>query len=149
MNRLWSHARRRFRREDGTAAVELAILTPVFLTMLLGLADYGLITYYSLAMGSSARAGAQYALRNSTDTAGIEAVVKATTTLPANKLTVVPSTFCECPNHVAVACAATCVGGVVNAYVKVEVTQQYTSLFPIPLIPTPYTITETAILRIR
>jgi TadE-like protein len=47
--------------QSGQSLVELALALPVLLLILLGLADFGRAFYYTTAIASAARAGAEYA----------------------------------------------------------------------------------------
>lgn len=58
----------RFRkREDGIAAVELGLATPVFLLMFLSVTELGHMIYYSIAIEKGMRSGVTYAARNKLD----------------------------------------------------------------------------------
>jgi Flp pilus assembly protein TadG len=52
---------RRFLGVDGAAAVELAIAAPVLVLLVLGVADYGVLTGDAASLESAARAGAEVA----------------------------------------------------------------------------------------
>ena len=53
---------RRHRR--GAAAVELAMILPVLMTIVLGCVDFGRFAYNYIAVTNAARAGASYAIMN-------------------------------------------------------------------------------------
>ncbi len=52
------------RRKDGVAAVEFALVTPVFLMMFLSVTELGNMIYYSIAIEKGMRSGVTYAARN-------------------------------------------------------------------------------------
>jgi Flp pilus assembly protein TadG len=52
------------RENEGVAAVEFAILSTIFLTLLAGTIDIGLMLYNDFQLDSAVDAGAQYALNN-------------------------------------------------------------------------------------
>jgi len=52
------------RENDGVAAVEFAILSTIFLTLLAGTIDIGLMLYTDFQLDSAVDSGAQYALNN-------------------------------------------------------------------------------------
>ncbi len=56
----------RFLREQkGVAAVELALVTPVFLLMFLSVTELGNLIYYAITIEKGMRSGVTYAARNS------------------------------------------------------------------------------------
>ncbi len=67
------------RSKGGAAAVEFALIVPVVLAALTGIANYGLAMYNKMELVSAARAGAQQAIIDRTDTTAIKnAVVNST-----------------------------------------------------------------------
>ncbi|MCH7833250.1 MAG: pilus assembly protein, partial [Proteobacteria bacterium] len=48
----------------GAAAVEFAIIVPVLATAVIGIANYGLVTFDKMELVNAARAGAQLAIAN-------------------------------------------------------------------------------------
>jgi Flp pilus assembly protein TadG len=65
---------------DGSAAVELAITVSLLAVLMLGIADYGTLMNGSAALFAASRAGAEYAVANPTDTAGMQTQVTGYTT---------------------------------------------------------------------
>ena len=60
--------RSRFRsRRRGATATELAIILPLFVTIVLGAVDFGRFAYTSIAVSNAARAAASYAMMNPPD----------------------------------------------------------------------------------
>ena len=57
---------------DGAAAVELAITISLLAVLALGISDYGTLINDSHALFGASRAGAEYAVANPTDTAGMQ-----------------------------------------------------------------------------
>jgi Flp pilus assembly protein TadG len=57
-SKLGTHRRR------GAAAVELAIILPLLLTIVLGCVDFARFAYTEIALGNAVRAGAAYAMMN-------------------------------------------------------------------------------------
>ena len=49
-------------RQSGTTVIELAIITPVFLLILLGLMEFGIMFFSNLSMQYAVREGARYAV---------------------------------------------------------------------------------------
>jgi len=67
---------RRFRREDGAAMVEMAIVLPIFLLLVWGVIDFGRLLFTANSMASAVREGARQAAVMS-DPVASQAVVKA------------------------------------------------------------------------
>ena len=59
------------RNSDGSVAVEIALFTPIFLVMMLGITDLGAGMFVRMQVDAAAQAGATYAVLNS-NTTGIE-----------------------------------------------------------------------------
>lgn len=72
-------------REDGVAAMELGLATPVFLLMFLTVTELGHMIYYSITVEKGMRSGVTYAARNKldiiTDQTRLDAIELATLNL--------------------------------------------------------------------
>jgi Flp pilus assembly protein TadG len=114
-------------RRSGVSSIEFALLMPIMLAMLVGLLDWGLAIDQRIQLQTAVRAGAQYALRNPTDTAGITAAVRAAA---ADRTLTVgdPVIFCEC-NGGAASCTATCDSGL-QRFLSVSANQVFVPLTP-------------------
>ena len=66
---------------SGAAAVEFALIVPVVLAALTGIANYGLAMYNKMELVNAARAGAQLAILDRTDTSAIKDAVVASTNI--------------------------------------------------------------------
>jgi Flp pilus assembly protein TadG len=55
---------RRYHRRRGASATELAIILPLFVTIVLGCVDFGRFGYTYIAVSNAARAGAAWAMLN-------------------------------------------------------------------------------------
>jgi Flp pilus assembly protein TadG len=119
------------RSEAGNIAVEFGFVAPVAAVILIGTIDLGLTANDVMKLRTAARAGAQYALSQPTDTDGIAQTVLNSTSLPSDKLTVASDVTCECSNGSAVACDVPCDDGKQHRrFVSVEVTQTFVPLIP-------------------
>src|ERR1700737_1726217 len=78
---------------DGAAAVELAITAPVLVVLVLGIADYGLLTERASSLEGAARAGAEGARANPNVTPA-----QLTTFFPSG-VTPTVSTVCTCVDN--------------------------------------------------
>lgn len=80
--------RKRDKKEDGQAMVEFALILPVFLLILCGILDFGWLFYNQLSLNNACREGARYAVVNTAEDAGTQAIINhienSTTTVFAN-----------------------------------------------------------------
>ena len=97
--------RRRFTCESGQSLVELALLTPLLLILVVGIAEMGRYAYFAILVGNAARAGAAYGAQNvpnSSDTTDITSAVtndcQNCASLSTAGLTVTPADVCACDN---------------------------------------------------
>jgi Flp pilus assembly protein TadG len=156
--------------ERGQSLVEVALLTPLLLSLLVGTIEMGRYAYTSILVGNAARAGAAYgaqSLARSIDSTGIQTA--ATNDFQNNG----PGTgvlavsggatggsyvSCGCDsggtitaancNPAVNASAGICVTGHWVVIVSVKATATFNSLFKYPGIPTSLKITETATMRV-
>lgn len=97
----------------GVAAAELALLAPVLVMLLLAVHDVANAMQISIRLERAARAGAQYAVANSSDlTAVRNAVIAAWPALTGNDVPL-PVLACQCA-ATPVACTASCPSGLVQ-----------------------------------
>lgn len=140
--------RRMVRCCRGAAAVEMALVAPLLAAVLLGMADFGLVVNERISLSSAARAGAQKAMTDPSNTASIrQAVEVATETMVASRLTVAVSTQCSCSGGSVIVCGATCADGNPRNYVTVQVTEAYPTLFTYPLVGSTLMLSANATLR--
>jgi len=141
------------RENDGVAAVEFAILSTIFLTLLAGTIDIGLMLYTEFQLDSAVDSGAQYALNNAamvgsnptTLSSNVSSIVNnlngsswATSTVNVNNGN--DSTHCYCPSGSpgnwswgsAVTCGSTCPGGsgIAGQFVTIIANRSISALFP-------------------
>jgi Flp pilus assembly protein TadG len=95
------------RDERGVSAVEFALIVPVLLISLLGVADLGNVVYKRSDMESALRAGVQYFMNGGDDLAKAEDVVEQSWTTKPDDVTIVAERFCMC-GTVQHACNALC-----------------------------------------
>lgn len=133
--------------EHGVFAVEYALVMPFLLLLLSGAIDLGYALNQSSSLAGAARAGAQYAMRFPSDTAGIKDVVTKAVSYDPASLTVTSKLTCECEDGTAVACTDTCSGTAPYAYVTVNVSKTYSSPLPTTMMLGLSTLTGSAIMR--
>jgi Flp pilus assembly protein TadG len=147
---------RRLRRcEAGQSLLELALATPVLLTMLLGAIELGRMFYLAIEVRNAARAGVAFGAQTVTYSADSAGITQAAQNDAADisGLSVTPSTYCVCSNNpgTQVACSPNpCTGTGVRQilFVKVNTSAQFQTLTHFPGLPSPYTLTGQAIMRV-
>lgn len=96
----------------GAAAVEFALLVPVILAGLTGVANYGLAMQDKMELVSAARAGAQLAINDRSDTAAIKQAVVDSTELNITTADVTTLETCWCADTAATqTCGVSCADG--------------------------------------
>ncbi len=128
----------------GAAVIEFALLAPVLLLMVVGAIDFGTFIHQKMQLQSAARAGVQFAAQSSTtlsDTAGIANAAQIASELDFTGVTTTTTQFCSCSDGIESTpdadgnCTDTCAGGELpGLYVRVDLTGQFTPLFPIAAI---------------
>ena len=102
----------------GVAAIELAMVSPLLVTGVLGAGELGFTIFRQTQVSFAAQAGADYALAHGFDATKVSNAIVNATTYTAINATPAPTQFCGCPtaSGVTVAggtppCSATCSGG--------------------------------------
>lgn len=142
----------RTRSQRGTSLVEVALMLPFLLLLLLVVVDFGRAYYISIEVTNAARAGAQYGVFNSSDTAGMQTAATTDASDVAG-MTALATSGCMCADGTGATqtpCTAappTCGGGtrLIN-FVTVTTQVVYTPFFSFPAIfPAGFTIQGKAI----
>lgn len=134
----------------GGVAVEAALLMPVVLFMLAGIADYGDAARARMALVSAVRSGLQYATHHSADPSRVELAVRGALTGAPDDITVAVAQTCECPDGGEVSCTGTCgVGERRRAFVSIAVEQLHATLMTWPGIDNPTILKASARVRIQ
>ena len=104
--RLATASRRSAGDRRGVAAVQFAVIAPVLLLLTVGVIDFSLYIGTRIELEQALRAGAQYALKDYTNTATIIAAVTGATDLSPVTVTYDPAanSYCECSDGIANAC---------------------------------------------
>lgn len=135
----------------GAAAVEFALISPIVAIVILGVADFGILTLKTTQVSSATRAGIQFVMTDPTDYAtNISTVVTSSTNLDADNMTVTTSEGCRCLGDMtAVDCDTdTCSGNAPPKYVTITTTYTHDMIMGYPGVDNPYTVTRTAVIRI-
>ena len=142
------------RSVSGVASLELALLLPVFVLLVVGVFDFGLVIHQKTQLAHAARAGVQYALirrPQEGDLTGLETAVNDTAPADTTGTRVIGSNlWCECPATpgTVVSCEiSTCNRSV---YIWVSIEEDYNATFyEILGISNPIHIKNEATLRLN
>jgi Flp pilus assembly protein TadG len=85
------------RARDGLGAIEFGFIAPFLLTLLLGVADFGMAYWQQMQVANAADAGAQWGMSNAYDATSITSVAQGATNL-STSVTVEPSNPYGCPS---------------------------------------------------
>jgi Flp pilus assembly protein TadG len=174
MNRVWFRTgpsrTQTFRAsEHGQSAVEFAVVLPVLIVLLLGVADFGRVFLVSVAVNNAARAGAQYGsqtVATAQDSSGIQ-------TAASTDFGCVAAGGNSCPNlsnwstPTVKTCTCGPLFGTVTAcpttgsnfyckdssgettYVTVNTSATFNTILPYPGVPSSMTLTGQAIMQVQ
>ncbi|WP_188783048.1 TadE/TadG family type IV pilus assembly protein [Nocardioides phosphati] len=124
------------RNEEGAAAVELALVLPILVTLLFAITDFAIVFGQTLALNSAAREAARQGAVPGQTCAEVTAIGKASATSIAMTGAAVTATVTPCP------AGDVCLGSTPGQ--AVAVTLRYTHTWPIPLlvpgVPSTYSI---------
>jgi Flp pilus assembly protein TadG len=141
----------------GVAAIELALVSPLLVTGVLGAGELGITIFRETQVQFAAQAGARYALANGFDATKISNAVVNATNYTNITATPAPSQFCGCPSATGVSvasgtppCSATCSGGVTaGTYVTASSQAQFSPIIPNPWQTGTVTLSAKATVRIQ
>jgi Flp pilus assembly protein TadG len=140
----------------GVAAIELAMVSPLLVTGVLGAAELGITIFRQTQVGFAAQAGADYAIAHGFDATKISnAIVNATKYTAITAGPTPPKQVCGCTSASGVAisgvppCAAVCSNGAkAGTYVQANSQAQLSPIIPNPWQTGTVTLTAKAIVRI-
>jgi Flp pilus assembly protein TadG len=150
------------RREAGVALVEFALALPLLIMLLIGLIEFGRLTYFSIEIGNAAHAGAEYGSLNVQNGANYTGMQNAAIADGQNGIAAISATakdVCSCwtgtaevpnpPSTSVCGTACTVAGGRQVTYAQVTVTGIIKPLFRYgSLIPSQWTVVKTATIRV-
>jgi len=145
-----------FHGQDGNAAIELALISPVLLILLAGVVEIGMAAYQAMQVQSAVAAGILYAANNGASnlTAIGTAVVNATGTAGITA-TPAPTTFCGCPTSGTVVsqgadCTTVCSDKTApGQYVTVNAALPHQTIMPFLKLPLPASLTASSTVRVK
>lgn len=135
------------RSRRGAAAVEFALLLPLFVTIIFGIFDYGLAMFRKMELVAAARSGAQMAILNPTDTTAITSATISSAETDISSSDVSTSTSCECQDGTTdglSGCTGTCNDG---SDTRTILTVSISEDFVLKLFPGTIAITGSASVR--
>ena len=144
---------RSFLGVEGAVLVEFALAAPILVTLVLGIADFGMLAANTAALEGVTRVGAEYArnvCKGDMSSSCISGIKSAMTSMgnfnPPITFPSDPSASCECDDGSSITCGTTCTGAgkVPNrVLITVSASQSYTPILPWPGLPSSVTaITE-------
>ena len=136
---------------SGNVAVEFALILPATVLMVSGLIEFGMAVNNGTSLENGARSGAQFALEQGLDTAGITDVVAGASNLDPATLDVASREFYECSGTWGTEVASDTDCGVdipLARFIEVTVTQDYAAFFPFLSSMTPTQMAGSATVRV-
>src|SRR4051794_39386510 len=135
----------------GNVAVEFGFIAPVLAALVAGAWGFGNCFIQSERLASAAPAGAQYGIQtaaHATDFVGMAQAARNDASDSDNAVTVTASQLCFCPSGVGVACTGNCAGvPAPHFYVKLVVSEPYTTTFTYPFITNPIPLSAQILMR--
>ncbi len=135
------------RRRNGQSLVETALVFPIFVALLIGAVDLGLVANASVEVANAAKAGVIYAVQNgatASDSPGIQTAAAADA--PNRTLTTTSSISCICSDGTASTCLNTdCPNSHMEEIVTVNTQATIAPLIHLPLLPASFTVKGQAI----
>lgn len=147
--------RRLVRKENGTSAVEFALVAPILILIFMGIVEFGRYTYYAILASHAARAAASWGAQNGTtaeSAAGMQNIAAADATGLSNWTTtpghITANAMCSVNGGALQVCSGTINPANTVYYVQVSVTGQFNTLIRYPGIPSPVTVTGSSTMRV-
>jgi Flp pilus assembly protein TadG len=137
----------------GQSVAEMALVTPLLLSMLLGTIEIGRFAYYGIEVSSAARAGVQFGAQSLADSRDLTGITQAAQNdaPEVSGLNVTARDRCACSNSPAtlVGCPAlVCAPGHSLVFLQVETTANIKPLFPYPGLPAKFVARGHAVMRV-
>jgi hypothetical protein len=133
----------------GQSFVEFAVVAPVLLLFLLGIADFGRVFFIAIALNNAARAGTQFGIQNPANAADTSGMIQAArndgSSVPG--LTATASEYCECPDGSTPACDSSPSCSDLRVYVEVDTAGSFQTLLNYPGIPSSIALTGKSVMR--
>jgi Flp pilus assembly protein TadG len=127
--------------DAGQALVELALTVPLLVTILIGAAEFALVTHAAIEVANAAKAGAQYAAYSRANAVN-QTQVRSAAASEASDITLgtpVITYACSCSNGTACS-SGNCATGNVEQTVTVTTQTTFDPLIHVPGLPQTYTL---------
>lgn len=152
-DRMFVH-RAAIRDDLGQAFVELALILPIFILLLVGIAEFGRLAYAAIEVSNAARAGVAYGAQNHTtasDNSGIQtAAVQDAPNIPG--LIATATQVCSCDGS-SISCSSagtSCISPArIIESVQVNTSAVVDTVFHFPGFPNTITLRGQAIMRVE
>ena len=142
----------RLRERRGSAAIEFALVSPLFIILLVGVVELGFAGFDAMRVQDAAEVGALYAAVHGWNSAGISAAVTNATGAVGLTASPAPLTFCGCPQAsgiTAVICSAQCASGAApGQYITVSASMPRLTIMTQTIASLPATLTAHSTVRI-
>jgi len=138
--------------DGGLATIELALVTPIFVILLLGGAEFGRLMYIGIEVSNAAHAGVQYGAQSHATALDNTGMQTAATTDGSDVagLSATASHSCLCSDGSASTCLNTdCSTSRIIEYVQVNTTVSVAPMFTYTGLPGTVTLTGHAVMRVE
>lgn len=102
---------RLFGATEGVSAVEFALVSPVFILILVGIIDLGAVVRDKIELSNAAATAARYVLNENYSEAFLVDVATSGSSLDSADITATVTSVCGCSGGVAATCGSTCADG--------------------------------------
>jgi Flp pilus assembly protein TadG len=141
---------------NGVAAIEFALISPILMILLGGVAEIGIAAYQAMQVQAAVEAGVLYAAQNgASNLSAIELAVTSATGTTGITATPIPLVFCGCPAAAGVVsqgsnCTTVCSGGAApGQYVTVSAALPHQTIISFLHLPIPATLTASSTVRVQ
>lgn len=136
--------------ESGASFIEAALALPILCMVLAGSAEFGVNYFNKSQLQAAVNAGAQYALRNPSDTAGSQAAINAALPGSVTGVTTTAAYACECNNGTVVSCSSgSCSSGEMRKIMTLTATRNTIRILSNPAWSLPSAVTVTAAVSVQ
>jgi Flp pilus assembly protein TadG len=139
------------REDSGQALIEAALGMSVCVTLLLGAAELGRVSYAAIEVANAAHAGVAYGCLSHTDASDNSGMqLAATQEAPdVSGISATASHFCKCSDGTASTCAVSdCSLSRIVEYVQVTTSATYDPKIYVPGMPHSYALNGNAVMRV-
>lgn len=131
MTNAFKFFRRLLGSSRGTSAIEFALITPVFLLLLVGIVDLGAVIRDKVELNNAAATAARYVLNENYNEAYLADIAANGSALDAADIAATIETVCGCSGGVAAICGDICDDGQSpGTYMLVSITKTSEMILP-------------------